>query len=111
MPRAKKKNNTPRAGAWEDPPSVERPDWAEVAATLREHPMRWLKVYEHGRASWSTTVAIGHVSALRADLGFEVQTTDNTRDAPRTNTLFMRFNPDRVDSLAEMVDTTKRKAR
>ena len=65
--------------------------------------MRWMKVFEHGRSSWATAISIGHVNALRPELGFEARTTDNTRGQPRTCTLYMRYNPDRVDPLFELL--------
>lgn len=71
--------------------------------------MEWLKVFEHDRASLATAVRIGHVAAVRPDLGFEMTTADNTREPPRTCTLYLRFNPDRVDPLADLVDSTKEK--
>ena len=105
MPRTKRK---PRNGVrWEAPPESDRPDWAAVARELRAHPGEWMLVFEHGRASWVTAVQIGHVSAVHKRLGFETRTADNTRDTPRTCTLYMRFNPDLVDDIAELVHSTE----
>lgn len=93
----------PKAGeAWEAPPTFGRPDWSEVAVTLRKNPMEWLKVYTDGRATWANAIGRGRVRALRPDLGFELRTADNQRTDPRTCTLYMRFNPDKADALTEL---------
>lgn len=106
MTRTKK----PESGvAWEPPPTRQKPDWAAVADELLAHPMEWLKVYENGRASWGTAVQLGHVTAVHPRLGFELTTTNNTRETPRTCTLYMRYNPDLVDDLAATVNETKEK--
>lgn len=91
--------------AWEAPPSVDRPDWALLAEELRAHPMEWQKVYEHGRESWANAISRGRIRPLRAELGFEFRTTNNQRiyGKPRTCTLYLRFNPDKVDPLAELL--------
>lgn len=100
--------------AWQDPPEEPgKPDWSAVAATLRRHPMRWRKVYEQGRTSWKEAVSQGHVAAVHPRLGFETRTSDNTRGdplsgEPRRCTLFMRYNPDLVDDVAELVATRKK---
>jgi hypothetical protein len=104
-----KKAPEPPVGEWVvDPPFEERPDWRQVADTLRASPMRWLKVYEHGRETWANAIGRGRVNALHPSLGFEFRTTDNVRGTPRTCTLFMRFNPDKVDPLAELLAGRKK---
>lgn len=94
----------PAAGeAWEQPPAVDKPDWNAVAETLRSRPMDWLRVYSDRPSTWADAISRGRIRALRPDLGFEAATTNNTRNYPRTCTLFMRFNPDKVDPLTELV--------
>lgn len=83
--------------AWQPPPVVDKIDWPAMAAELRAHPGEWLKVFEHGRASVAEALRQGRMPSVHARLGFEMQTTDNTRDTPRTCTLFMRFNPELVE--------------
>lgn len=94
----------PQAGeAWQSPPSSGRPDWAAVAATLRSRPGAWLLVCTAGRVTWADAIKRGRVNALRPDLGFEVSTNRNTRGYPRTCDLYMRFNPDKVDPLSDLL--------
>lgn len=95
--------NRPPVGEWDVPPFVERPDWSQVAEVLRAHPMKWLKVYEHGRETWANAIGRGRVRALSPSLGFEIRTTDNVRSSPRICTMYARFNPDKVDPLAELL--------
>lgn len=98
------KSKKPAAGvAWEPPPRADKPDWSAVAQTLRDNPMRWLKVFVHGRESWANTIMRGHVRVLHPDLGFEAKTSENARTSPRTCTLHMRWNPDKADPLAELL--------
>lgn len=87
----------PRGGvAWETPPprpSPEyRPDWQATAQTLRANPGHWLKVFEGERASLATAVALDHIACLRKADGFSMRTTKNTRDYPRTCTLYLRWD-------------------
>lgn len=80
--------------AWEEPPpEPDRPDWEAIAAKLRARPGEWLKVFEDGRASLATAIAIGHIAALRREDGFSMKTSNNTREAPRTCTLYLRWDP------------------
>lgn len=87
---------TPADGvAWGEPPEVpDKPDWKRLAKLLRKNPGRWRLVYENGPNSWRTAVAMNKITAVRRDLGYEIRTTDNKREAPRTCTLYMRYNPD-----------------
>lgn len=96
-----RKKNPPAGMAWESPPG-EKPDWAAVASTLRARPMEWLKVFVAGRESWANALGRGRIRALRPDLGFEFRTTHNTRDHPRTCTLYARWNPEKVDPLDDL---------
>ena len=92
MPRRKPANGV----AWEPPPdNPDKPDWEGVAKELKRHPMEWMKVYTNNLTSWYTAVHTGHIAVVHPDKGFETSTTDNTRDTPRTCTLYMRFNPER----------------
>jgi hypothetical protein len=98
-----KTKKAPVGMSWSSPPD-DKPDWAAVASALRTRPNEWLRVYVHGRESWANAMSRGRIRALRPDLGFEFRTTDNTRDYPRTCTLYARFNPDRVDPLTDLLD-------
>jgi hypothetical protein len=92
----------PVGEAWELPPRPVKPDWGQVAATLRKHPHDWLRVYSHGLETWANALMRGRIKALHPDLGFEFRTTDNVRSSPRTCSLYVRFNPDKVDALSEL---------
>lgn len=84
--------------AWEAPPTPTHPDWEDLARTLRRNPGKWLKVWEAGRSSWYTAIAIGHIPQLHRDKGFETRTANNTREHPRTCDLYMRYvRPQRKD--------------
>jgi len=103
------KTKKPAVGeAWESPPSLGRPDWAAVADVLRSRPNEWLRVCTAGRVTWADAIRRGRVSALRPDLGFEVTTTNNARDYPRTCDLYARFVPDRVDPLSDLLRGSER---
>lgn len=102
------RTSKPKAGVeWEAPPSAGRPDWGQVAEELRAHPYQWLKVFKHGRTSWKEAMAQGHVAAVHPNLGFEYQSSDNRRGTPRTCTLFMRYNPEAADLVAELIEQAK----
>lgn len=93
----------PAGTAWESPPGGAKPDWTAVAKALRSRPMEWLRVFTHGRESWANSLNRGRIRALRPDLGFEFTTTNNTRDYPRTCTLYARWNPEKVDPLSDLL--------
>lgn len=98
------KTKSSKAGeAWESPPSLGRPDWSVVADELRSHPGEWLRVRSGSPVTWADAIKRGRVRALRPDLGFEVTTTKNTRGYPRTCDLYVRFVPDRVDPLSDIL--------
>ena len=77
-----------------------RYDWERIADSLREYPGEWLRIFTDGRTSTKNAVVQGAIRAVRPALGFEVRTTDNTRGSPRTCTMWMRWNPDKVDPVA-----------
>lgn len=96
------KTKKPRAGeAWMSPPTQARPDWAAIADVLRSRPETWLLVQSGARTTWADAINRGRVRALRPDLGFEVTTTNNNRDYPRTCDLYARFMPSKVDPISE----------
>lgn len=68
-----------------------RYDWDQIADELRERPGEWAMIFEHGPTSLVSSIRLG-VRALPLDQ-FEVRTTDNTKDSPRTCTLWLRYNP------------------
>jgi len=95
---------------WEQPPEGATYDWTAIANQLRENPLKWAKVFEKDRVSVSNAVRQGSVMAVHPDLGFEVRTANNTREPPRTCTLYLRWNPDRVkDELRETIRTSRQK--
>ena len=85
-----------QAVPWAVPPDpVRRYDWVAIAEQLRGSPLEWARVFEQDRTSLVNAIRQGGIVALRPELGFEVRTTNNTRTAPRTCSLYMRYNPDK----------------
>src|SRR5262245_4191947 len=85
-------------GEWEQPPEPrEVYDWDKIADQLRKRPMEWAKVYEWDRTSVANAIRQGSIKAVRPADGFEIRTSNNTRQPVRMCTLFMRFNPGAVD--------------
>lgn len=81
---------------WEEPPSGRRRyDWSAIAQQLRERPGQWAKIFDHDRSSLATAIRIKGIHALLPEKGFEVRTANNTRDTPRTCTLYLRYNPEK----------------
>lgn len=94
---------------WEEPPARVNYDWYAIADQLRTEPMRWAKVFDKGGQSISNAIKQGHVAAVHPDLGFESRTANNTRQPPRTCTLYLRFNPNKVRSELRETITDQRK--
>jgi hypothetical protein len=51
-------------------------------------------VFEKDKTSITTAIRNGSIRVLRHEWGFEVRTANNTRDYPRTCSLWLRYNPD-----------------
>lgn len=82
---------------WENPPETRRRyDWQAIADQLRERPMEWAKVFDNDRTSLATAIRNRGIKALDPALGFQVKTTNNTRGTPRTCTMYLRYNPEKV---------------
>lgn len=82
--------------AWEEPPpKKQRYDWDAIADQLRERPNKWAKIFDRDVTSLATAIRINGIKALRKDRGFEVRTANNTRETPRTCTLYLRYNPEK----------------
>lgn len=81
---------------FEDPPPRQdrRYDWASIATQLRIKPGQWAKVFDNDRASLATAIRIDGIKALRADKGFVVRTTNNTREYPRTCSMYLKYEPE-----------------
>lgn len=82
---------------WEDPPPPrpQRYDWDAIAKKLRRRPEKWAKVFERDRTSLTVALRAGSIKALHPDKGFEVRTSNTTREPPRTCTLHMRYVPEK----------------
>lgn len=81
---------------WEDPPPKRaKYDWSVIAEQLRERPGQWAKIFDRDRSSLATAIRIKGIKALLPDKGFEVRTANNTRDTPRTCTMYLRYNPEK----------------
>lgn len=91
---------------WEDPPMRHNYDWRAIADRLRENPMSWAVIFRQDRTSLVTALRQGSINALHPDLGFEIRTSNNVKE-PRTCTLHMRFNPDKVDGLRDALRKDK----
>lgn len=77
------------------PPRRQRYDWDKIATKLRRKPNEWALIYENDLTSLSTAIRIGGIKALRPEKGFEVRTTNNTRDKPRRCDMYLRYNPEK----------------
>ncbi len=96
---------------WEQPAPRGKYDWVGIAEALRKKPMEWAKVYEKDNVSFVVAIQQDSIAALRKDLGFETRTRNNRREegSPRTCTLYLRYNPDKVkDPLAEAIARTRK---
>lgn len=93
---------------FEDPPETRvKYDWPLIADKLRAHPMRWAKVFDLDRTSVVNAIRQGAIAAVKPDLGFEVRTANNQR-SPRRCTLYMRYNPDKEDSLKAAIQSNRK---
>ena len=81
---------------WEQPParSGATYNWNEIAQQLRARPTVWAKIDDNVKVSTINALRQGSVRVLHPDMGFEVRTTNNVREAPRKATLFLRYNPE-----------------
>jgi hypothetical protein len=81
---------------WENPPPKRNKyDWAVIAEQLRDRPGEWAKIFDRDRSSLATAIRIKGIKALHPDKGFEVRTANNTRETPRTCTMYLRYNPEK----------------
>lgn len=85
MPSAKKL----RLVAENPPPRRETVDWWAVSDWCRKHPGTWYKFQENGPMSRAVVLRQG-VKAFPWD-EFEMRTTDNKKNPPRTCTIYLRF--------------------
>jgi hypothetical protein len=83
---------------WETPPPkrTERYNWSAIAVQLKKKPGKWAKIFDHDRASLATAIRTGGIRALKPSDGFEVRTANNVRGEPRTCTMYLRYNPEKV---------------
>jgi hypothetical protein len=95
--------------SFEEPNFKIQYDWRAIAAQLRTRPMEWAKIFAADRVSVVNAIRLGQVEPVRPSLGFEVKTTNNKRGIPRTCDLWMRYNPDKVDSMSAVVIAAKKK--
>lgn len=79
----------------ESPPESAQFDWAAIASEVKSRPMAWAKIADNVRISVINAARQGSISTIHPSRGFEVRTTNNTQEAPRTATLFIRWNPDK----------------
>jgi hypothetical protein len=80
---------------WDDPPPTgPRYDWPAISRRLRRRPGEWLLVFEKDKTSITTAIRGGRIRSMHPSNGIEVRTANNTRDYPRTCSLWLRYNPD-----------------
>jgi hypothetical protein len=86
------------AVVWESPPTTGvKYDWDAIAEQLRTQPMKWAKVFDDGRVSVVNAARQGNIKAVHPSLGFEVRTANNVRYPVRKCSMYLRFNPARVE--------------
>lgn len=79
---------------WEEPPEGEiKYDWPVIAEKVRSQPRTWAKVFDKDRTSLANAIRQGGITALHPDLGFRITTANNTRDAVRTCSLYVMYDP------------------
>jgi len=81
---------------WQAPPPRHRYDWPMIQAMLRQRPGEWLKVFDEGPTSIAVAIRQQSITTLGpmhapGVSGVEVRTRNNTKDAPRMCTLFVRW--------------------
>lgn len=87
-----------------DPPTKwskrNRYDWDKIYPELRENPGEWALLGERGTVSTYNAVTQGKISNFHPSMGVEIRTANNDLNAtPRTCDLFVRYNPDKDESL------------
>lgn len=97
---------------WSETEPKPRYDWVAIAEALEKEPMRWATIFENDRTSVVVAVSQGRIARVSKAMGFETRTSNNKRNHPRTCTLQMRFNPDKVNELtAALVKARAKKGR
>lgn len=88
---------------WETPPPTgkNRYDWLAIGAQLRAQPMTWGKIFDHDRTSVANAIRQGGVRNMHPDQGFEVRTSNNVRAPVRMCTMYLRYNPDKDQSIEQ----------
>jgi hypothetical protein len=106
----RKRAAKPGISGWQEPPPRRSTyDWAAIADELRSRPNDWALIFKGDRTSLVNALRQGGITALHPDLGFEIRTTNNTREQPRICDLYLRFNPAKVKPLREAIRTTRKK--
>jgi len=95
---------------WGSPPPTgkNRYDWRAISEQLRAQPFEWGKIFDHDRISVVNAIRQGAVKPLAPELGFEVQTRNNVREPVRMCSLYLRYNPNRDQSLNNTKKANKR---
>lgn len=69
-------------------------DWAGLARLARRVSPKWVLVFEEDRASLVVAINQGGIVALKPEKGFKTKTANNTKETPRTCSLWVRYDPD-----------------
>lgn len=90
------------------PPARVKYDWEAIADQLRASPGEWFLVFEKGPKSVAQSIIQGDTKAL-AGAEFETRTANNTRETPRTCTLWVRYVP--ANQRPKPVSTLKKESK
>ena len=107
--RKARESKAPGISGWQEPPPKRQSyDWSRIADDLRKRPMEWALIYKQDRTSLVNALRQGAITPLHPELGFEIRTANNTREAIRVCDLYLRFNPDKVKPLRESIRKTRK---
>lgn len=108
-PRKRAEPKSPGIAGWKNPPPKRQSyDWGKIANDLRARPMEWALIFKNDRTSLVNALRQGSITALHADLGFEIRTANNTREPIRVCDLYLRYNPDKVVQLRDSIRKTRK---
>lgn len=93
---------------WEAPKPRTKYDWPAIAERLRAKPMEWGNLFKQGPVSVVNAIRQGAVAELHPNLGFEVTTENNHREAPRLADLYIRYNPEKESAVRAAVREAKK---
>lgn len=96
---------------WTPPPASVKYDWNSIAEQLRKRPMDYALIFRQGPVAVVNALRQGNIAALHPDLGFEVRTANNQREAPRLCDLWVRYNPKKESDIRAAVRAAKQRGK